>query len=136
MMSAATKHGGLALPADVRTARLPKSRVIGLERALGPKRRRQCLELGLDESVGLFAQRVINPRALATRFDNPGTTQDAELTRHVWLTQVERLLQMADAQLPVREQRDNAQARFVAERAEQQCQRPNIQIRSAREHPC
>ena len=124
----------MMLFARVGAARLPQPRVIGPERACGTERFRQCLELGLHELVVLLADRVVDPRSLATCFDDACSTQDAELTRNVRLTQIECLLQMADAKLAMGEQRNDAQPRFVAECTEQLRQGTNVQVRSTGEH--
>lgn len=124
----------MMLLAGVGAARLPQPRVIDPERTCGTERLRQYLELRLDELVVLIADRVVDPRSLATCFDDACSTQDAELTRNVRLTQIKCLLQMAHAKLAMREQRHDAQPRFVAECTEQLRQGTNIQVRSAGEH--
>ena len=58
----------------------------------------------------------------------PAALQDAELARRVRLVEIERRLEVTDAQLAVREQRDDAQPRLVAERAKQPRQRADAEV--------
>src|SRR5579883_1321488 len=116
-----------SLLARVRAARLLEPRVIGFERGLGTKRSPERAQLALDERMRLLVEPVVDPRALAPAVDDAGVLQDPQLTRRIRLAQAERFLEVADAKLPVNEQRDDAKTRLVTERAKHLRERSNIQ---------
>jgi len=91
--------------------------VIRSQRALGAERRGQHVERPGHRVVLLLGDPVVDPRALAAAVDDAGGAQDAEVARGSRLVEVERRFQVANAQLAVREQRDDAEPRLVTERA-------------------
>ena len=68
--------------------------------------------------VGLIGEPVIDPVAVAARCHDPSGLQDTHLPRRVGLREIERALDVADAELAVSQKRDDANARLVAERTE------------------
>jgi hypothetical protein len=79
----------------------------------------QPLELSLAVGIFLEKQAVVDPVAVAAVVDDASRTQNPELPRDVRLREAERFLEMADAELPVREQRDDAQTSLVSQSAEE-----------------
>ena len=68
--------------------------------------------------VLLSCQPVVDPFVPSLVRDDAGGTQQTEVPRRIRLRQIERLFDMTDAQLAVREQRNDAQAHVIAERLE------------------
>jgi len=90
--------------------------VIRAQGALGPERRGQHIERLGHRGMLLLGDPVVDPGAVAAAVDDAGGAQDAEMARSGRLVEVERGFQVADAQLAVREQRDDAQPGLVADR--------------------
>ena len=100
--------------------------MIGLEGPLGAERSgehaerlRGCLVLLLDEPV-------IDPRPIASAIDDARRLQNPEMPRRRRLVEVERRLEVTDAQLAMREQRDDAHAGFVTQRSAEPRDRANL----------
>src|SRR5688572_6086904 len=60
----------------------------------------------------------MHPHAVAARIDEPGPSQIGEMTRHGRLRETEAVVDVADADFVAPNQREDAQARLVGQRAE------------------
>jgi hypothetical protein len=69
--------------------------------------------------IWLRNQPVMHPIAGAAIFHDACVSQDGEVAGHVGLRQPERLLQVANAKLPLRQESDDPQSRVIAERSEE-----------------
>jgi hypothetical protein len=81
--------------------------------------------------ICLRQEPVVDPRPVAPVLHDSGGAQHREVARYIRLRQAERLLQVADAQFTVREERDDAQTRLVAERLEQAGDGLDLELRDA-----
>jgi hypothetical protein len=69
--------------------------------------------------VVLLEQPVIDPVSFATVLHDARSSQDAKMARDIRLRKAQRLLEMADAELAMGEERDDAESRVVPERLEE-----------------
>src|SRR5437867_11388350 len=79
----------------------------------------QGLQLTLAVGVRLRGQRVVDPATLASSLHDSRHPEDREMAGDVRLGQLQHSFQMADAQLPVGQQRDDAQASLVGQSLEE-----------------
>jgi hypothetical protein len=69
--------------------------------------------------VLLLGEPVVDSFVAPAMRDDAGGAQDAEVARRIRLRQVEGLFDVADAELAMREERDDSQAHVIAEGLEQ-----------------
>ena len=108
--------------------------MIGAQRAGGAEHLDERSELGAHELVCLFAERVVHPCPISAAVHDAGMLQDRELPRRVRLAEIQRMLEVAYAQLTVREQRDDADPCLVTEGTKHLRQGTNVEGGRAGEH--
>src|SRR4051794_8044099 len=114
------------LLAGVGAAVLLEPRKVATQGLLGTERLRDDAEHVRHRLVLLVRDPVVDPRPVTAAVDNAGRLQDAELARAVRLAEIERLLKVADAQLAVCQECDDADACLVTERTKYLGERPNV----------
>ena len=77
---------------------------------------------GGPERIFELGQPVVNPHAFSTRFDQAGLAKVCQVPRHFRLGNPEALVNVADADLSVEEQAENAQPCRVSQRLEKDFQ--------------
>ena len=82
------------------------------------ERRRQPPKLSLAVGIQLADQAVVNPGPLPPVFNDAGRAEGGEMTRYLGLRELQRFLEMANTQLAMRKQRNDAKPGLVAERLE------------------